>query len=402
MNKLLFSINLTIVLAGSLTLSGWSANQLSAEWVWRNTARQDSSLQYIGLKLIPSSKWIKSVQFNSKGTKLYTLNLENMSVDEFDRATGTIARKFTFLSKRAPGWDYQNQKAISSFADKPVESCFSQNDKILWVSLHNAGGIVAIPMDSLEYKGKMGYPTKTVRVYNSADEITDTVNIPFVRTGDIPKVITKSTDGKLLMVSNWQSGTVSVLRTNDSLPPYAKKITDVPVGLHPRGMYANAMTGKAFVGIMGGNSVSVIDIKTLRKQRPIPVIDNPRHVTADSTGHLFISFNTLSKIACIDPVSGRTLFSAATAARPRSIALSADGLLLFVTCYEGNQLQIFRVNSKSFKLIYSIACSGKPIGIDLYETTTSIEAWVCTYMESSLKVFTFMKVGKLAQKANVL
>jgi DNA-binding beta-propeller fold protein YncE len=253
----------------------------------------------------------------------------------------------------------------------------------------------------LQYQGKTASSSKTLAVYNPADQTTDTMMVPFIRTGGIPKVITKTADGKLLLVSNWQSGTASILRTNDSLPPYAQKIADLPVGLHPRGMYANG-NGKAFVAIMGGNSLGVIDLKSLKQQKRIPVIDNPRHLAAGPAGRLFVSFNTLSRIACIDARSGRTLFSAPTAARPRSIALSADGRFLFVTCYEGNRFQVFKVNGNSFKLMYSITCSGKPIGVDLYETESSLEAWVCTYMEGSLKIFTFMKTGKLAQKAGGL
>ena len=42
------------------------------------------------------------------------------------------------------GWDYNQSRPIASFQEKPVEACFSHGDKILWVSLHNADGIVPI------------------------------------------------------------------------------------------------------------------------------------------------------------------------------------------------------------------------------------------------------------------
>lgn len=41
--------------------------------------------------------------------------------------------------------------------------------------------------------------------------------------------------------------------------------------------------------------------------------------------------------------------------------------------------------------MYSINCPGKPVGIDLYEDDSKIEAWVCNYVGGNLKVFTFEK-----------
>jgi DNA-binding beta-propeller fold protein YncE len=147
------------------------------------------------------------------------------------------------------------------------------------------------------------------------------------------------------------------------------------------------------VGLMGGNSLKVIGSKNWKIQKSIPVVQNPRHITADTTGRLFVSFNTLSQIACIDPVTGQTLFKASTAANPRTIVLSKDQKYLFVTCYGADRVQVFRINRNSFSLEYSLVCKGKPIGIDLYEDEGRLEAWVATYEVDRLKIFTFKKNG---------
>ena len=105
--------------------------------------------------MITSASGTKSVLFNSKGTKLYAMNLEGMSVYEFDRSSRKILREFKFRPTKGTGWDYEADTAIASFEEKPVEACFSNNDKILWVSLHNAGGIVPIIVDSFQL-----YPKK--------------------------------------------------------------------------------------------------------------------------------------------------------------------------------------------------------------------------------------------------
>lgn len=362
---------------------------------WRSEKKQPSApatLQYTGRELIQSSRWIKSIIFNSSGSRLYTLNLENMSIDEFDRSSRMLLRKFSFLQSPAPGWNYKENRPMESFEEKPVEACFSHHDKLLWVSLHNAGGIVGLKLDSFDrFQKNVPYSTKGITIANSMEHSRDTFFVPFIKTGKTPKVIVKTNDSNYLLVSNWHSGTLSILSVNDSLAPYARKVRDIKVGALPRGIYINPNTGLSYINIMGGHSIRVIDRNKLRVHKTIPVVQNPRHITADSSGKLFVSFNTLSEIACIDPVSGRTLFKANTGANPRTIILSKDQKYLFVACYGSDKVQVFKINRSSFKLLYSINCSGKPVGIDLFENNKVIEAWVCTYKEDNLKVLKFRK-----------
>lgn len=351
-----------------------------------------AGLVYLGRDNIHSSKWIKSLLFNSSGTKLYTLNLENMSIDEFDRQERKLLRTFSFLANPAEGWDYHRNRVMNSFEEKPVEACFSRNDKILWVSLHNAGGIVGIRMDTVTcLSAESKYLTKRIRVFDSFTQRADSMSVPFIKTGKTPKVINRTSNGNYLMVSNWHSGSVSFLSANDSIPPYARLIKNVEVGPLPRGLSVNSGSDKTIVAIMGGSSLVVIDDKTRKIKKVIPVMHNPRHIAADQYGRLFVSFNSLSQIACIDPLSGRTLFKTVTAQQPRTICLSKDQRYLFVTCYGSNKLQVFKINKNSFSLLYSLDCPGKPVGLDLYEGTNVLEAWVCTYTEDNLKIFTFRR-----------
>jgi hypothetical protein len=120
---------------------------------------------------------------------------------------------------------------------------------------------------------------------------------------------------------------------------------------------------------------------------------NPRHIAADRSGRLFVSFNSLAQIACIDPLSGRTLFKTGTGLQPRTICLSKDQRYLFVSCYGSDKLQVFKINKNSFSLLYSLDCPGKPVGLDLYEDSAKLEAWVCTYDQDNMKVYTFRKNG---------
>jgi len=370
--------------------------------LYRTIISQDSiytGLTFDGREEILSSRWTKSVLFNPAGTRLYTMNLEKMSIYEFEACTRRLTRKFSFEPHEAPGWDYDLNKSIPSFAEKPVEGCFSHDDKILWVSLHNAGGIVAIPMDTFSLSDTNQsqanahplYPTKSLYVYHEETQTIDTMTVPFIKTGKTPKTITVTDNNKYMLVTNWHSNSVSVLRIQDSLPPYGRKIKDILTGTYPRGIAVIQNLHKSYVANMSSNMISVINNKTWNVDKKIRTIYNPRHVLSDGSGRLFVSYNISSKIACIDALSGKTLFWSSTSHNPRTIALSGNKQFLFVTCYEGNTVDIFKITGKSFSRLYSIHCEGKPVGIDLREDKETLEAWVCTYERATLQVLRFRK-----------
>ena len=113
---------------------------------------QYSDIEYSQAELLRAAPGTKSVLFNSSGSKLYAMNLEGMSVYEFNQATRKIQREFKFKPTKGTGWDYEKDKPISSYEEKPVEACFTHDDKVLWVSLHNAEGIVPLPIDSIDIR----------------------------------------------------------------------------------------------------------------------------------------------------------------------------------------------------------------------------------------------------------
>ena len=53
-------------------------------------------LKYKDRVILAAAPGTKSVIFNSSGTRLYAMNLEGMSVYEFDRSTRKITREFKF------------------------------------------------------------------------------------------------------------------------------------------------------------------------------------------------------------------------------------------------------------------------------------------------------------------
>jgi len=353
----------------------------------------DSGLQLLQTQTLHSSVGIKSIFFNSDGTKLYALNLEGMHIDEFSQTTKKILRRISFKPTKSPGLDYESNRIIPSFAEKPVEACFSHSGKILWVSLHNAGGITPVILDSTILKKTLLRSAlyKTAYISDLERGIKTRVEFPVIQTGKIPKVIAKTANDKYLVVSNWGSKTISILMINDSIPPYGTKIATIPTSATPRGIAVDDKNNNTYVGLMGGNTIIRINNKTWKVDKNIIVPQNPRHLIMDTLGHLFVSFNAVSQVACIETKTDKILFKAQTHSQPRTIALSGNQKFLFITCYTGNKLDIFKINNRSFQKIYALNCPGKPVGIAIHENEKKLEAWVCNYTAGYIKVFTFMK-----------
>ena len=350
------------------------------------------SLSFLEKSVLEASGGTKSVVFSKNMQFLYAMNLEGMSVYEFDRKQRKITRIFQFKATPGKGWDYDEGKEIDSYEEKPVEAFLSHHDSILWVSLHNAGGIVPIRLFEPQDK-PLGKTDKLIYVQNALGKTQDTLYSPIILTGKTPKVISCTSDDRYLMVSNWHSYNVSVLEINNRTYPFGQVIKNTAVSSIPRGIVMDEAAQKTYVAIMGGSSLAVLDNTTWEKTADIKVASNPRHILQDQQGRLLVSFNSLGQIGCIDPKTGNTLFKASTEAQPRTMALSKSGEYLFVTCYSGNRLMVYKVLEDRFQLMHSLDCPGKPVGVDVYEDQGSVEAWVCSYSSGSISVFKFVKIN---------
>ncbi|MBI5857051.1 MAG: YncE family protein [Sphingobacteriales bacterium] len=350
-------------------------------------------LKYKDKEVLVSAPGTKSVLFNSSGSKLYAMNLEGMSVYEFNRESKKISREFKFTPTRGMGWDYARSRPIASFQEKPVEACLSHDDKILWVSLHNAEGLVPIWVDDISKNtGTISkeQKTKPVTVIYPETNKRDSFRVPLIETGKTPKVIARTTDSKHLLVSNWHSRNVSVLEMDDKVYPFGKIISTVPVSAIPRGIAVDDGNKKSYIAIMGGSSLAVIDNNTWKADTVLNVWSSPRHIVMDPSGHIFVSYNSLATIACLDAKTGKSLFTASTHSQPRTIVLSKNYKFIFVTCYTSDYVDVYKINADNFEKIASLPCPGHPVGVDVFEDNNKLEAWVCSY-SGSITVFTFKK-----------
>jgi DNA-binding beta-propeller fold protein YncE len=351
-----------------------------------------NNLSFNKEQVIHAAGGTKSVVFNSAGTMLYAMNLEGLSVYEFNQSTKTLNRSFQFKPTKGKGWDYQTKTSTISWQEKPVEACFSNHDSILWVSLHNANGIVPIKVFE-ETHAPLGIDSSSFKVIKqiNSDKSLIKIEVPLIQTGSTPKVVEVANQGKNLLVSNWHSKTVSVLDINTAQFPYANLLKNVSVSSIPRGIVVDEDVQKSYIAIMGNNTIAVMNNNNWKIEKYLPVLSNPRHVLQGSNNSLLVSFNSLNKVAIINKNTGEIIDSISTKAQPRSMTLSNNKQFLFVTCYNGNAIDVFKIDNNNFVPLYSLPCKGKPVGIDLYEDDKIIEAWVCNYVAGNIKVFSFTK-----------
>ncbi|MBK7289945.1 MAG: YncE family protein [Chitinophagaceae bacterium] len=353
-----------------------------------------SVIEYEKKETLAAAGGTKSVIFNSKGSKLYAMNLEGMSVYEFDQATRKLTKEFKFTPTKGMGWDYNKSRPINSFQEKPVEAAFSHDDEILWVSLHNAEGIVPIWVnDFSKNTGTVNaeQKTKPVTVVYPGSEKKDSFRVPLIETGKTPKVIAVTSDSKHLLVSNWHSRNTSVLELNKDVYPFGKVISTVKVSAIPRGVVIDNENKKSYIAIMGGASLHVVDNNTWQTDTVLNVWSSPRHVVMDTSGHIFVSYNSLGTIACLEAGTGKSLFTAKTHSQPRTIILSKNHKFLFVTCYSSDYVDVYKINEDNFEKVASLPCGGHPVGVDIYEDDDKLEAWVCSYSNGKINIYTFKK-----------
>jgi DNA-binding beta-propeller fold protein YncE len=341
---------------------------------------------------LTSEYGVKSVLFNPAKTNLYALNLEGLSIYDFDRASRTLRRYIRFRRTPSKGYDYEEKKIIESFEEKPVEGFITHQGRYLWVSLHNGGCIAVWDLE----KGSTAQPGKPFKL---ADEHVATgvdpqtgkktftkqeLRLLTISTGKTPKIIGGSPDGKYLFVTNWHSQTTSVIDISSPDPSGWSKIKDLANGAIPRGLAVSPDSKKLYVAIMGGNYLQEFDLATLTRTRTLNVGAGPRHIVlADSL--LYISLNAADEIIRYNLRTQRVEKRSPTGDAPRTIILSDDRKFLFVTCYKSHLLEVY--DARTFKRLGRYPSPENPVGVDLYQDDKAYEAWVCNYTRGTISVF---------------
>ncbi len=346
-----------------------------------------SSVQELDKKTLPSGSTPKSLVMRPTNTHVYSMNLEGMNVYEYERAGKRVNRILEFTRTPANGFDYTTRRAIASHAEKPVEAHFSHGGRYLWVSWHNGDGVIVWDLeDENAFAADTSAREATVQLHDEAGKPTERkkIKIKFIRTGETPKVITPTNDGKYMMVSNWHSHTISFVDIAAAAPLQWRVVKDVKVDAIPRGMSVSDDNTKAYIALMGGGRVTEINLSDFSILGSYSVGAAPRHLLSKGDT-LFISLNAGKKVLQFHAVEKKILRSVVTDISPRTMEFNPDKTLLFVANYKGNSVQVF--NASTLEPLHRFPSEGAPIGLAVYQQGDNLELWVGKYNTSSVEVF---------------
>ncbi|HLV81582.1 MAG TPA: bifunctional YncE family protein/alkaline phosphatase family protein [Chthonomonadaceae bacterium] len=171
------------------------------------------------------------------------------------------------------------------------------------------------------------------------------------RTAGFPYAVAAITKGpdadKKLYVSSERDGVVSVVDVQD--PAHARLLRNIPTGDQPIALCLDGLEQRLFVANAGSDTVSVVDTRSDRALRTIPlrpaaarglpgVTPTGLALTPDET-RLYVSLADMNAVAVVDLRGGHYALQGYVPAGwyPTAVAVSPDGRRLFVANAKGTQ-----------------------------------------------------------------
>ncbi|MDX1350192.1 MAG: SPOR domain-containing protein [Putridiphycobacter sp.] len=265
----------------------------------------------------------------------------------------------------------------------PVEACFTPNGKYLWVSNYAMYGPGFENEGCDGCKGDQYDPSFLYKINTLTYQIESVVKV-----GSVPKYVTITDNGRLLLVSNWTSSDVSIIDLETET-----EIKRVKVGAHPRGIVVDKWNQKAYVAVMGSDKIAVINLLNYSVRYINHVGKAPRHLILNKANtFLFVAVNSANQLAKVDLITGK-IDVCKTNSGPRSMVLSADEKYIYVVNYYANTFQ--KIDTKQMKVEETVRTFQKPIGIagDWYNGNI----WVSCY-SGKIQIFNDAKLTRVENK----
>lgn len=269
--------------------------------------------------------------------------------------------------------DYGHDEFEGSYRGAPVEAVFTSDGRFAYVSNYSMyGGGFTQGSDSCT--SDSGISDSFAYRIDMESFAIDRV----IAVGAVPKFVAISPDDERLIVSNWCSGSVSIIDTGT-----ATELKRLPVGLHPRGLVVTPDSHTAYVAVMGGTSLARIDLASYETDSIDNVGDGPRHLSLDPGGrYVYATLNRDGRVVKVDLESGDVVDRVDIGSQPRSMAIADDGRSLYIVNYVSDT--VAKVRTRDIEVLQTVNVDDKPIGIT-YDAPTR-RVWVSAY-SGSLTIF---------------
>ncbi len=306
----------------------------------------------------------KSIVHNKNGVFFAQNMMYRHTVTVYDRSYKLVKT----ISDKVKLSDYGEDKYKGTYKGAPVECAFSHDGKYAWVSNYEMRGGSKYEFNKPGCDGCTGKKYDKSYVYKINTKTYDLEDV--IKVGSVPKYLAATPDNKLVLVTNWTSGDLSVISTETN-----KEIKRIKLGRLPRGIEVNSKSTYAYVAIMGSNKIAKINLYNYTVSWIKNVGRGPRHICiSPDDKYLYVSINNEGKVVRIDlDTYEKTVIK--TGSNPRSMILSEDGKFLYVVNYSSNRLS--KVDTKTMTVVDESRTNSKPIGITFDDATKNI--WVACY-----------------------
>jgi YVTN family beta-propeller protein len=151
--------------------------------------------------------------------------------------------------------------------------------------------------------------------------------VPMAFAGQANSLMDISSDGKLLICSNRDSGTVTIVDLESQ-----QKLREVRVGKHPEGVSFLGESHKLAVAIYDEDTVVFLNADTGKRLGEAEVFDEPYGVVSNSDGtRVFVTLDYPGQVVEIDAKSYKSLRQFSAGKFLRGIAITNDDSTLYTT-----------------------------------------------------------------------
>lgn len=303
----------------------------------------------------------KSVVHSGAGLFFAQNMMYRHTITVYDRSfdlVATIPDAVDLGALGVPGYE-------GSFQGAPVEVAFTSDGRHAYVSNYEMYGPGfdrpgGDGCDPGEWDDSFVYRVDTERL-----EIDQAIPV-----GAVPKYVAVTPDDATVLVTNWCTYDLSVIDAAS-----ATEVARVPIGRFPRGIAVDAGSRRAYVAVMGGSEIAVVDLVDHSVQR-VGVGANPRHVVIGPEGrYLYVTLNQSGEVVKLDLTTSEIVGRVATGAGARSMEISDDGAALYVVNYHDGTLS--KVATGDMTEVQELPAHHHPIGVT-YDPATR-QVWVANY-----------------------
>jgi YVTN family beta-propeller protein len=197
--------------------------------------------------------------------------------------------------------------------------------------------------------------------------------------------VAASFDGKYVLTSSYDDGTVSIVDADPDSPTYFTVLKTLTVGKQPMRVATSPCLNKAYVTNQKGNSVSVIDLETLNVISTITGLNGPWGIVVAPSGELaYVTNNSDGKIGLIDTVTDtlRTTWNVGGSSL-EDLDLTDNGSHL----YTAGSSNILDVNTATGTVAHTIANTAAGLySIDVFPDAYGPYAYITNGTERSISV----------------